>query len=45
MLNKKIKKITNIINQTTNNLKEKIRKNYLNFRKNIINQKFDDFYC
>ena len=43
-INKKIKNISNIINQTTKNLIEEIQKNYLNFKENIINPKFDDFY-
>ena len=43
-INKQIKNISNIINQTTKNLIEEIKKNYLNFKENIINPKFDDFY-
>ena len=43
-INKKIKNISNGINQTTEYMKEEIKKNYLNFKENSIMPKFDDFY-
>ena len=40
----KIKSISNIITQTTNNIKEDFKTNYLNFKENTTLTKFDDFY-
>ena len=43
-INNKITNISNIIEQKTNSLISEIKNNYLNFDKNNIISKFDDFY-